>query len=387
MLRSDLCRILRVKFAAGLFEHPYPEAAAAEVGSKQDAELNLEAASEAITLLKNSSNVLPLRKGIRALVTGPTANLLSALNGGWTITWQGDREDLYPRGKNTILDAIREENGNGKVVYVPGTSFDKPLNIAAAVGAADTSDVVIACLGEKAYCEFMGNIDNLTLEDAQLRLVEELSLRGKPVVIILAEGRPRTIHRIVDKCSAVLMAYLPGMEGGTAVGKVLFGDVNPSGKLPFSYPKYPNAHVPYDGKGADVSDVNRYDPEFPFGSGLSYTTFGYSGLRLSKSAYSMKDTIEVSVTVENRGPVAGKEVAQVFITDLYRSVTPPFRELKGFRKLELRPAETGKVTFRLTAPDLSFIGKNYQRIVEPGAFRVAIDTLSADFELKAPQVK
>ena len=380
-------RILRVKFAAGLFEHPYPEPAAAEVGSKQDAELNLEAASEAITLLRNSINVLPLRKGTRVLVTGPTANLLSALNGGWTITWQGDSEELYPHEKKTILDAIREENGKENVVYVPGTSFDKPLNIAAAVGAADTCDVVIACLGEKAYCEFVGNIDDFNLEEAQLRLVEELSRRGKPVVLVLAEGRPRTIHRIVDKCSAVLMAYLPGMEGGTAVGKVLFGDVNPSGKLPFSYPKYPNAHVPYDGKGADVSDVNRYNPEFAFGSGLSYTTFEYSDLRLSKSTYSMKDTIEVSVTIKNKGTVTGKEVAQLFVTDLYRSVTPPFRELKGFSKLELRAAERRTVTFRLTAPDLSFIGKNYKRIVEPGGFRVAIDTLSTDFELKAPQLK
>ena len=183
------------------------------------------------------------------------------------------------------------------------------------------------------------------------------------------------------------MAYLPGMEGGTALGKVLFGEVNPSGKLPFSYPKYPNAHVPYDGKGSDVSDVNRYDPEFPFGSGLSYATFGYRDLRLSKSVYSMKDTIEVSVSVENTGKVTGKEVAQIFVTDLYRSVTPPFRELKGFTKLELRPAETGRVTFRLTPPDLTFIGKNYRRIVEPGAFRVAIDTLSAEFELTSPQMK
>jgi beta-glucosidase len=376
-------RILRVKYAVGLFNNAYPDRSLqAGVASKEFTEFNRDVARESITLLKNAGGLLPLKKSARVLVTGPTANLLSVLNSGWTITWQGDEESLYPKDKPTILKAIESKIGAKSVTYVPGTSFDTPLDIDAAVTASDNADVVIACLGEKAYCETPGNIDDLTLEDAQLKLVEQLAARGKPIVLVLAEGRPRLIHRIVGKVNAILMAYLPGIEGGTATADILFGDVVPSGKLPVSYPKFPNALITYDCKPLEIVDGNNYDPEFPFGFGLSYTAFEYSNLKVSGKSMSMDGTLGVSVTVENNGPVAGKEVVQLYVSDLYRSISPPVRELKGFTKVNLAPGQSTTVEFKLTAADLSFIGKEYKRVTEKGRFRIAVDKLTGEFELR-----
>jgi beta-glucosidase len=376
-------RILRVKFLVGLFEKPYPDTSLqAGFASKEFTEFNQRVARDVITLLKNSRAILPLKKGTRVLVTGPTANLLSVLNSGWTITWQGDNEALYPKDKPTILGAIQSKLGVKNVAYAPGTSFDTPINIAAAVAAAETADVVIACLGEKAYCETPGNIDELTLDEAQLRLVEEVAKKGKPIVLVLAEGRPRIIHRIVDKCQAIVMAYLPGMEGGTATADILFGDAVPGGKLPFSYPKFPNALLAYDHKSLDAADGNTYDPEFPFGFGLSYTTFEYFDLKLSKDVFSMNDDITLSVSVKNTGGLAGLEVVQVYVSDLYRSISPPVKELKAFKKVALQPGESRTVNFTLKSGDLSFIGKDCKRIVEPGRFKIAIAKLSSTFEIR-----
>jgi len=376
-------RILRVKYIVGLFEKPYPDTSLqAGFASKEFTEFNRKVAREVITLLKNSGSILPLKKNSRVLVTGPTANLLSVLNSGWTITWQGDSEALYPDDKLTILGALRTTLGAKNVVYVPGTVFDAPIDIRAAAAAADTVDAVIACLGEKAYCETPGNIDDLTLDEAQLRLVEEIAKKGKPIILVLAEGRPRLIHRIVDKSRAIVMAYLPGMEGGTAIADILFGDAVPGGKLPFSYPKYPNAIVPYDYKSLDTAGGNRYDPEFPFGFGLSYTTFEYSGLKVSKEVFTMKEDIIVDVSVRNTGSVAGQEVVLLYVSDLYRSISPPVRELKAFKKVALQPGETRTVTFTVKSGDLSFIGKDYKRIVEPGRFNVAVGQLTSPFEIR-----
>jgi beta-glucosidase len=212
--------------------------------------------------------------------------------------------------------------------------------------------------------------------------VEELAGKGKPIVLVLAEGRPRLIHRIVEKVNAIVLAYLPGMEGGTAITDVLFGDVVPSGKLPITYPKYPNSLVTHDYKVQEVDLGNVYDPEFPFGFGLSYTTFGYSGLTLSDTSMLMGGKIRVGVTVKNAGSVAGKEVVQLYVSDLYRSLTPPARELKGFKKISLSPGESTTVEFTLTAADLSFIGRENRRITEKGKFRVAIEGLTREFELR-----
>lgn len=376
-------RILRVKFQVGLFDAPYPDKSLVpEFASASATAFNREVAREVITLLKNEAGTLPLKKGVRVLVTGPTADLLQVLNGGWTITWQGNREELYPKEKPTFVRAIRAAVGEKNVEYVPGTSFNAPVDIRAAVAAAARADVVVACLGEAPYCETPGNIDDLTLDEAQLRLVEELAASGKPIVVVLAEGRPRLIRRIVGKVQAILMAYLPGMEGGSAIADILFGDAVPCGKLPFSYPRFPNAIVPYDCKVTEVSDGNVYDPEFPFGFGLSYTTFAYSGLELNSDHCTATAPLTVTVTVKNTGSVAGKEIVQLYVSDLYRSVTPPVRQLKGFAKVALAAGESKKVSFTLTAEDLSFIGKENVRVTEKGAFRLAVGSLAREFELR-----
>jgi len=377
-------RILKVKVKLGLFENPYPVSSLKnQFASPEFTEINLQAAQESITLLKNENQILPLPKTARVLVTGPTADKLSYLNGGWTITWQGDREELYPKGKLTILEAVQQKLGNDHVQYVPGASVNEELDFAAVAAAAQTADVAVVCLGEATYCETPGNIRDLTLPHAQLRLVKTLAATKIPIVLVLVEGRPRLIHEIVDATQGIVMAYLPGMEGGRAIADVLFGDVNPSGKLPITYPKFPNDFTLYDHKYSEqATPENQYDPEFPFGFGLSYTTFTYSDLKLDKPVYTMNDTIRVNVTVTNTGNRPGKEVVQLYLSDLYASVTPSVKRLKRFTKIDLRPAETKTVTFFLTAKDLSFIGKNNRPVVEPGEFEIFVGSLKTSFIVK-----
>jgi beta-glucosidase len=378
-----VARILRVKIQLGLFEKPYPDTTLkAGFASKEFTAANLQAAEESITLLKNEGNILPLSKKLKVLVTGPAANMLSPMNGGWTINWQGDREDLYPKDKPTVLAAIQNKFGKENVIHVPGAAFDKVLDIAAAVNAARKADVAVVCLGEAAYCELPGNINDLTLDDAQLRLASAVIRVGKPVVLVLLEGRPRIIRQVADSARAILMAFRPGMEGGTALANLLFGDACPSGKLSMTYPRYPNDLTLYDHKSLEEMDGNRYDPQFPFGYGLSYTTFEYSDLKLSRTTMHVRDTVRVSVTVKNNGKVAGKEVVQLYLNDKYGSVSRPVRQLKGFTKVYLQPGQETTVHFALTAVDLSFIGQMNRRIVEPGDFRVMIDKLSADFTME-----
>jgi beta-glucosidase len=370
--------ILKVKKQLGLFANAYPDKNAKKNFATAEAtKANLRIAQECVTLLKNANGVLPLAKDKKVLVTGPTANLLSVLNGGWTITWQGDREDLYPAEKDTVLEAVQKLIGKDKVSYIEGTAFDKDINTAAAVEAAKQADVVIACIGEKTYCETPGNINDLTLEDAQLNLVTQLAATGKPVVLVLIEGRPRIIRPIVDKAGAILMGYLPGQEGGTAIASVLFGDVNPSGKLSFTYPKYTGDFTLYDHKNSE-----KYDPQWSFGHGLSYTTFGYANLKLGAKTIAKGEPLAVSVDVTNTGKTAGKEIVQLYLRDMVRSVTPPTRQLKRFVKIDLKPGETKTVKFDLANEDLSFIGRENKRIVEPGDFEVMVVNLKGSFTLK-----
>jgi len=373
-------RILRVKFRLGLFKNPRPDPALKAAFHKPEFQAaNLAAAREAITLLKNRDGVLPLARNRKILVTGPTADMLSVLNSGWTITWQGDREDLYPKDKLTILRAIEAAAGKQNVSYVPGTTFDRAMDISAAVAAAAKADVVIACLGEKAYCETPGNIDDLTLDEAQLDLVRALKGSGKPIIVVLAEGRPRIIRPVVPLADAIVVAYLPGLEGGRAVAEILFGEVNPSGRLPFTYPRFPNALSTYDYKVIENVQGNRVNPEFEFGSGLSYTTFEYSDLSLSSETLTAKGELSVSAAVKNTGARAGQEVVQLYVSDLYRSIVPPARELKGFQKIELAPGGSRKVTFKLRPQDLAFVGLDNRWVTEPGRFRVAVGGLSREF--------
>ena len=385
MWRIDeaVTRILAVKMQVGIFENPYPnKELLKKFGSEDFTNANLNAARESIILTKNENNILPLSKTSKVLVTGPTANMLSVLNGGWTITWQGNEESLYPTEKNTVLEAIQNKIGTDNVNYIEGCSFDKDINSDKAVKEAKNSDVVVICLGEPAYCETPGSIFDLTLNQAQLDLTNKMIETGKPVILIMLEGRPRIISKIEPKAQGILVGFLPGMEGGNAIADVLFGDVNPSGKLPVTYPRNPNGITLYDYKPIEKFDTNNYDPLWPFGYGLTYTTFDYSNLRLSSSEITTNDELTVSIDVKNTGNKAGKEVVQLYLTDLYGSVTRPNKQLKGFEKILLNPGETKIVTFKINKEHLSFIGQENKRIVEPGEFKVSIANSTTTFRLK-----
>lgn len=376
-------RILSVKFQLGLFENPFPNKELIKnIATKENAEANLNAARESIILAKNEDKLLPLKKDKKIFVTGPTANLLSSLNGGWTITWQGNEESLYPKDKNTILEAIKNKVGEGNVSYLEGCSFDSDMNSNDAYMQAINSDLIVLCLGEPAYCETPGNIYDLTLPKAQIDYAKKLLNSGKPIVLVMVEGRPRVITEIANEIKSIVLAFLPGMEGGNAIADVLFGDVNPSGKLPITYPKSPNGITLYDYKPLEYFDGNKYDPLFPFGHGLSYTTFDYSNLKLSSKKIKADDKLIVSVDVENTGRLKGKEVVQLYLTDLYGSVSRPNKQLKGFEKIELNPGEKKTVQFTIDKSHLSFIGIDKKRIVEPGEFTVTIGGLKENFILE-----
>jgi beta-glucosidase len=376
-------RILTVKIELGLFDNPFPNKEMKKKFANDDfAKINLQAARESIVLTKNENDLLPLKKDTKVLVTGPTANMLSVMNGGWTITWQGNVEELYPQEKNTVLEAIKNKVGEDKVSYVEGTSFNKEINILEAVKAAKENDVVILCLGEAAYCETPGNITDLTLDNAQLELAEKIIETGKPVVLVMLEGRPRIINSIVNGAGAVLAAFLPGMEGGNAIADIIYGDYSPSGKLSVTYPKFPNGNTTYDYKPIEKFDSNEYDPQWSFGFGLSYSTFSYSNLNLDKKEIKEADVINVSVDVKNTGKIEASEVVQLYLCDLYGSVTRPNRQLKGFEKISLKPGETRTISFNINKDHLSFIGRDNKRIVEPGEFEVMINNLKDKFILK-----
>ena len=387
-------RILRVKLMLGLFENPYPDKSlAGKFASEESDNANLETAREVITLLKNEGAVLQLSKNSKVLVTGPTADKLSVLNGGWSITWQGNSESLYPKDKATVLDAVREKIGAGNVVYYEGVDFESDINSGKAVRAFHGVDAVVLCLGEPTYCETPGNITDLEMTKTQLDFAEKISAQGKPVIVVLIEGRPRVMSRIANNVDAIVMAYLPGMEGGRAIADVLFGDVNPSGKLPFSYPKSVNGYTTYDYKpmedfveksadGKSSTVENQVSPQWSFGNGLSYTTFNYSNLKLSKSEISRGGKISIEIKLSNSGDIAGKEAVELYLTDLYGSVTRPNKQLKRFEKIFLKAGETKTVKFELDESDFSFIGRDNKRIVEAGEFIVTIGGLQKSFVLK-----
>ena len=384
MWRIDeaVSRILKVKMQLGLFENPYPNKKLAEKFACDDfTNANLDAARESIILVKNQNNILPLSKKIKVLVTGPTANMLSVLNGGWTITWQGNEETLYPQEKNTVLESIQKKIGKENVEYLEGTGFDKDINTNEVVAEAVNNDVVVLCLGEAPYCETPGNITDLTLDKVQLNLAEKIIETGKPVVLIMLEGRPRLITSIEPKLNGILLGFLPGMEGGNAIADILFGDYNPDAKLPITYPKYPNGITPYDYKPIENFDGNSYDPLWSFGYGLSYTNFSYSNLKISANEINKSDELTITVDVKNEGNISGKEIVQLYLTDVYGSVTRPNKQLKGFQKVLLNPGETKTVLFKLNQNNLSFIGQNNTRIVEAGDFIVTIQNLSQKFHL------
>ena len=384
-------RILRVKLKLGLFEHPYYDMADyPKFGSAEFTEANFQSALECLTLLKNKGNILPLAKNKKVLLTGVAANLLNPLNGGWTHTWQGLSTDYNPQNKKTIYQAVKDKIGKDFTIYVEGTSYDQDVNVADAVKASQNADYIVVCLGEKPATEKPGDIEDLTMDKAQLNLVKELARTGKKIILVLAENRPRIISDIEPLVDAIVMAYLPGNEGGRAIAEVIYGDVNPSGKLPFTYPRYTGALVTYDHKFAETRDpnfgFNAINPQYPFGFGLSYTQFAYSDLKLDKKKILVSDVVSVSVKVTNTGSKEGKEVVQMFLRDEYASITPAVKRLRAFSKVSLKPGESTVVNFSIDKKDLGFVNTNNEWIIEPGDFTVTVDKLSQGFELISKEV-
>lgn len=391
-------RILKMKFELNLFERPYENPANYPLfGSLEFRKAAYETAVESMTLLKNENNILPLSGNKKILVTGPNANSMRSLNGGWSYSWLGDKTEQYAGEYNTILEAVRKNAGEKNVIYSPGVAWvetgkyweEKEISIKAAVRAARKADYILLCVGENSYTEKPGDTHDLALSDLQIALAKALQATGKPVILVLNQGRPRIINRIDEKSKAILMSYLPGNFGGDAIADVIFGKQNPSGKLPYTYPKYPHSHVNYWHKYSEEQTraegmynyESDYAPLYEFGHGLSYTTFEYSNLKLSETKITEDETLEVTVEVRNTGKRDGKEAVLLYLSDLYASLAPDMKRLKGFEKIELKAGETKTVKFKITKTEMSFVNIDSKTIVEPGNFEIKIGNLKAGFEL------
>ena len=387
---DDACRrVLRMKYRLGLFEHPtqklknYPL-----FGGEQFAQLALEGATESMVLLKNNNNILPLQKGKKILLTGPNANQMRCLDGGWSYTWQGNRTDEFAGKYNTIYEALCNEYGKENIVLNQGVTYNEAgkyweenePQIAAAVEAAKNVDVVVACIGENSYTETPGNLTDLWLSENQRNLVKALATTGKPIVLVLNEGRPRLIADIEPLAQGVVNILIPGNYGGDALAQLLSGKANFSGKMPYTYPKEINSLANYDFKKSEEVGImtGAYDynakitQQWGFGHGLSYTTYQYSNLKVDKASFGHDDVIRVSVEVKNTGKVAGKESVLLFSSDLMASMVPDGRRLRAFDKVALQPGESKTVTFDLKANDLAFVGWDGKWILEEGDFKLMV---------------
>lgn len=387
---DDACRrVLRMKYRLGLFEHPtqklknYPL-----FGGEQFAQLALEGATESMVLLKNNNNILPLQKGKKILLTGPNANQMRCLDGGWSYTWQGNRTDEFAGKYNTIYEALCNEYGKENIVLNQGVTYNEAgkyweenePQIAAAVEAAKNVDVVVACIGENSYTETPGNLTDLWLSENQRNLVKALATTGKPIILVLNEGRPRLIADIEPLAQGVVDILIPGNYGGDALAQLLSGKANFSGKMPYTYPKEINSLANYDFKKSEevgtmtgAYDYNaKITQQWGFGHGLSYTTYQYSNLKVDKATFAHDDVIRVSVEVKNTGKVAGKESVLLFSSDLMASMVPDGRRLRAFDKVALQPGESKTVTFDLKANDLAFVGWDGKWILEEGDFKLMV---------------
>lgn len=397
MSRIDdaVTRILRMKFELNLFQNAvanlkdYPK-----FGSPEHIQEAYKTAAESITLLKNTAAVLPLNKNEKVLITGPTANSMKYLNGGWSYTWQGENSDTYAADKLTILEAFQNKLGKENVFYTPSADLEKEddASIEKAVELAKNASKIVLCLGEKNYTETPGDISNIYMSDSQIKLALTLAKLNKPIILVLNEGRPRLISDFEDKMSAVIQCYLPGNEGARALVDIIYGDVNPSGRLPYNYPRYPNSLEKYNRKytesisegeqNDDAKYEKSYLPQYEFGTGLSYTTFTYSNLKIDKPEINSNDEINVSVEVTNSGKKAGKESVLLYLSDNFASITPEFKALKRFDKISLEPNETKTVKFTLNQKDLQFVNEDLKWISEKGTFTIQISNLKKDFTLK-----
>ena len=379
--RLDLSvkRILQLKKELALFSQTeFEQSKYPLFGSEEHAKASYDVAKESMTLLKNKNNILPLKSNDKIFVCGPAANSLNLLNGAWTHTWQGVDPSYNTKNKFTILDALQNQNGLN-VSYELGVSIDSIQNIEACLREAKKADKIIICVGETPSTEIVGNINDLTLSFPQIELINQLATLEKPIILVCNFNRPRILNLIESKVDAILYSYLPGDEGGKAIKDVLVGIENPSGKLPFTYPRFVNSFVHYDHKATEDLDVdfsmNAYKPQFDFGFGMSYTTFEYSNLIVSDTNLYGKQKITVSVTVKNSGKVKGKEVVQLYYNDLVASITPSVKKLTKFSKIELKPNETKKVEFEIKKSDFSFINKDLKRVTEPGEIELIINNL------------
>ena len=391
MSRIDdaVARVLRLKYRLGLFENPYWDIKKYDkFGSKEFAAEALQAAEESEVLLKNEGNILPLAKGTKILLAGPNANSMRCLNGGWSYSWQGHLADQCAGAYNTIYESLCNKYGKENIIYEPGVTYAPYKNdnwweenqpeIEKSVAAASRADVIIACIGENSYCETPGNLTNLTMSENQRNLVKALAATGKPVILILNQGRPRIINDIVPLAKAVINVMLPGNYGGDALANLLAGDANFSGKMPFTYPKYINALANYDYKpcenmgqmGGNYNYDSVMDVQWEFGFGLSYTTYSYSNLKVDKTSFTADDVLTVSVDVTNTGKVAGKESVLLYSKDLVASSTPDNIRLRNFEKIELNPGETKTVTMQLKGSDLAFVGYDGKWRLEKGDFTI-----------------
>ena len=393
---DDACRrVLRMKYRLDLFEHPtqklkdYPK-----FGGEEFAQLALDGATESMVLLKNENGILPLKHGKKILLTGPNANQMRCLDGGWSYTWQGHRADEFAGKYNTIYEAFCNEYGKENVILNQGVTYNEKgkyweeneAQIQGAVDAAKNADIIVACIGENSYTETPGNLTDLWLSENQRNLVKALAKTGKPIILVLNEGRPRLIADIEPLAQAVIDIFLPGNMGGDALANLMSGKSNFSGKMPYTYPKEINSLANYDFKKSEevgtmegAYDYNaKITQQWGFGQGLSYTSYGYSNLRVDKVDFHHGDVITVSVDVKNTGKVAGKESVLLFSSDLIASMVPDGRRLRAFDKVELQPGETKTVTFSLKADDLAFVGWDGKWRLEEGDFKLTIADQSVD---------
>lgn len=393
---DDACRrVLRMKYRLDLFKNPtqklknYPK-----FGGEEFAKLALEGATESMVLLKNKGNILPLQHGKKILLTGPNANQMRCLDGGWSYTWQGHRADEFAGKYNTIYEAFCNEYGKENVILNQGVTYNEKgkyweenePQIQGAVDAAKNVDVIVACIGENSYTETPGNLTDLWLSENQRNLVKELAKTGKPVVLVLNEGRPRLIADIEPLAQGIIDILIPGNMGGDALVGLVSGKSNFSGKMPYTYPKEINSLANYDFKKSEevgtmegAYDYNaKITQQWGFGQGLSYTTYQYSNLKVAQKAFRHGDVIRVSVDVKNIGKVAGKESVLLFSSDLIASMVPDGRRLRAFDKVELQPGETKTVSFDLKADDLAFVGYDGKWVLEEGDFKLMIADQSAD---------
>ena len=399
-------RILKLKIELGLFDKKNkPDYS--DFGSQTHQNYAYAAAVESMTLLKNENSTLPIKNKNKILVTGPNGDSMRTLNGAWTYSWQGEKTDFFAGDHNTIYEAIKNKFTDSDVKYIPGVTY--PINEdydkepkfeyydqyvdqkkEAIKYANEEADIIVLCLGENTYTEKPGDLNDINLNRLQIDFANEIIKSGKPVVLVLNIGRPRLISEIESKVNAVINIYLPGNFGGDALADILYGSVNPSGKLPYSYPLYSNSLIPYNYKPAEVQNnaqgaynyVGEVNNLYDFGFGLSYTSFEYSNLKLNSNQFSKNENIYLSVDIKNTGEIEGKEVIQVYSKDHYASLTPDVKRLRAFKKIKLKPGEIKNVKFEIQVQDLGFVNYQNKHVVETGKFDLMVGSLKSELIIK-----